>query len=121
MAMPHPPHDGWEGLFAAARSGDSAAQGRLLEGYRNYLELLARLRFPRRLQGKADEQDLVQETFRLAYQRLPQFRGASEFEFLAWLRVVLAHELAKLVRRYCGTECRDVDLEQEFVQELNRS
>jgi hypothetical protein len=40
-------------LLQAAQAGDREALGRLLELYRNYLRLLARLQVGRRLRGKA--------------------------------------------------------------------
>ena len=52
-----------ESLLCLARGGDVAALGRLLERYRGYLALLARLQIGRRLQGKVDAADVVQETF----------------------------------------------------------
>src|SRR5438067_1722806 len=41
-------------LLRLAQSGDQQAAGLLLERYRNYLSLLARLQINRRLQGKID-------------------------------------------------------------------
>src|SRR5262249_50239079 len=52
-----------EQLLRLARAGSGPALGQLLELYRNYLTLLARLQIGRRLQGKADPADLVQEAF----------------------------------------------------------
>ncbi len=62
-------------LLQAARAGDTQALGGLLELYRNYLRLLARLQVGHRLQGKADPSDLVQEAFLAAQRSFPQFRG----------------------------------------------
>src|SRR5438445_13375943 len=67
-------------LLRAARAGDADARGRLLDGYRNYLTLLARLQLGRTLRGKADPADLVQETFLRAHRDFAQFRGATEAE-----------------------------------------
>jgi hypothetical protein len=53
-------------LLGRARAGNNAALGRLLELHRNYLNLLARLQIGRRLQGKVDGSDLVQEVKRAA-------------------------------------------------------
>ena len=72
-------------LLSRAKAGDGAALGRLLERYRNYLALLARLRIGRRLQGKLDVEDLLQEVSLEAHKDVSQFRGGSEAEFLAWL------------------------------------
>ena len=49
--------------IAAAR-GDRAALGVLLESYRPYLDLLARVKIGRRLGRKADPADVVQEAVR---------------------------------------------------------
>ena len=75
-----------EQLLDLARAGSAPALGQLLESYRGYLGLLARLQIGRRLQGKADAADVVQEAFLAAHHHFDQFQGASETEFLAWLR-----------------------------------
>src|SRR5436309_6240106 len=110
-----------EELLAQARGGDDVALGQLLERYRAYLMLLARLQIGRRLQGKADCADLVQEAFLEAARHFAQFRGQTEPELGAWLRQVLAGCLAHLVRRYCGTQARDVGLERVLEDELDQS
>jgi RNA polymerase sigma-70 factor (ECF subfamily) len=117
------PHDEGdrEELLARARAGEDGALGRLLERYRAYLTLLARLQIGRRLQGKADPADMVQETFLEAARHFARFRGETEPELTAWLRQVLATCLAHLVRRYCGTQARDVRLERMLEGELDRS
>src|SRR4051794_15781528 len=83
-------HDGTtmdpEELLLLARSGSAAARGQLLELYTHYLTLLARLQIGRRLQGKVDAADLVQETFLRAHRDFAQFRGNTEAELLGWLR-----------------------------------
>jgi RNA polymerase sigma-70 factor (ECF subfamily) len=110
-----------EQLIALARSGEGAALGQLLELYRGYLSLLARLQIGRRLQGKVDAADLVQDTFLEAHRHFGMFRGSVEAELVAWLRQILVGLLANLVRRYCGTQRRNVTLERELAEELNRS
>ena len=110
-----------EALIEAARAGDEQVLGQLLELYRNYLTLLARLQISRRLQSKVDPADMVQETFLKAYRGFDQFRGTTEPELAAWLRQILALNVANLVRHYCGTQGRDVRLERELADELERS
>ena len=110
-----------EELLRQAQSGSGTALGRLLEMYRNYLAVLARLQIGRRLQGKADPADLVQETFLRAHRDFASFRGHSEGEFVNWLRRILATNLAHLVRRYLGTKRRDLRLERELAVELDQS
>ncbi len=108
-------------LLVRARAGDRQALGQLLELYRNYLLLLARLQIGRRLQGKVDDADLVQETFLDAHRYFDNFRGTTESELVAWLRQILAGQLSNLLRRYFSTQRRNVRLEQELVDEMNQS
>jgi RNA polymerase sigma-70 factor (ECF subfamily) len=108
-------------LLDQARAGDRPALGRLLESYRAYLSVLARVQIGRRLQGKADASDVVQEAFLGAARDFGQFRGTSEGEFRAWLRQILASLLANLVRHYQGTQRRDIRLERQLAVELDQS
>jgi RNA polymerase sigma-70 factor (ECF subfamily) len=110
-----------ERLLGLAQAGDGAALGQMLESYRNYLTLLARNQIGRRLQGKVDPSDLVQQTFLEAHRDFGQFRGGTEAELIGWLRRILATNLANQVARYCGTRRRNVRLERELAHELDQS
>lgn len=105
-------------LLSAARAGDGAALGQLLEQYRSYLALLARLQIAERLKGKVDPADLVQDAFLEAHRHFNAFRGVSEAEVVCWLRQILAGLIANLMRRYLGTQRRDVRLEQDLADQL---
>jgi RNA polymerase sigma-70 factor (ECF subfamily) len=108
-------------LLALAQAGDSSALGRLLAHYQKYLELLARLQLRSRLQGKADPADLVQETFLKAHRHFAEFRGATEREWTAWLRQILATSAANLVRHYLGNRGRDLRLERDLADAFSES
>jgi RNA polymerase sigma-70 factor (ECF subfamily) len=110
-----------EPLLLEARAGNAVTLGRLLELYRRYLGLLARVQIGQRLQGKVDASDLVQETFLEAHRNFPRFRGTTEAELVAWLRQILAAKLADMLRRYLGTQGRDVRLERDIADALDRS
>jgi RNA polymerase sigma-70 factor (ECF subfamily) len=110
-----------DSLIELARAGDPAALGRLLESYRQYLTLLAGLQLGRAIRVKAGVSDVVQDTFLEAHRDFPEFRGTSGKELCAWLRQMLARNLANLVRHYAGTRRRDVRLEQGLAAELDRS
>jgi RNA polymerase sigma-70 factor (ECF subfamily) len=108
-------------LIRQARGGTTDALGQLLARYGNYLGLLARVQVGRRLQGKVDPADLVQETFLEAHRHFAGFRGQSEPEVAAWLRQIMAGVLGNMLRRYLGTQGRDVRLERELAGELDQS
>jgi RNA polymerase sigma-70 factor (ECF subfamily) len=108
-------------LLQSARAGDRQALGQLLELYRNYLRLLARLQSGRRLRGKADPSDLVQEAFLAAQRTFARFRGTTEAELVDWLRQILASKLVDLARRYLRAGRRDVRLERQLADDLEDS
>jgi RNA polymerase sigma-70 factor (ECF subfamily) len=89
--------------------------------YEAWLRLLARNEIDSRFAGKFDASDAVQQTLLAAWQGWDQFRGNAEAQRLAWLRQILAHQLAHLARHYAGTQKRDVGRELSIDQTLCRS
>ena len=110
-----------ETVLSRAKAGDGPALGRLIEQYRHYLGLLARLQIGHNLQGKFDDEDLLQDVSLEAHKNIGRFSGSSETEFLAWLRQILAATLSNQVRRYFGTRRRDPRREKRFVVEIDQS
>jgi RNA polymerase sigma-70 factor (ECF subfamily) len=96
------------------------AHGRLLGKFRDYLRLLARVQLDPRLRGKLDPSDVVQQTLLEAYEKREQFRGATEAEWLAWLRTALAHNLADALRAL-GQAKRDVARERPLADAADAS
>jgi RNA polymerase sigma-70 factor (ECF subfamily) len=99
---------------------DSAGDGPPLDRYRGYLLLLARAHRDPRLQGKVDPSDVVQATLLHAHSRRSQFRGRTEADCLAWLRAILATQLAEVARRF-GRRQRDVARERSLELSLSDS
>jgi len=110
-----------EELLARAISEGGESLGQLLELYRNYLRLLASLEIGQRLQVKVDASDLVQETLLEAHKDFGAFRGASEAELVAWLRQIMASVFCGTLRKYLGTQKRDIRLERTLQESLDRS
>lgn len=98
-------------VLAAARKGESAAIGRLLEQHGAYLLAIAERNVDSGVRPKESPSDLLQETFLEAHQGLDQFRGTTEAEFREWLTNILRHNITDVDRRYRGTQKRSVSRE----------
>ncbi len=107
-------------LLVQARDGDAAAQGQLLELYRNYLRLMARTLINQPLRIRLDASDLVQETFLTAHREFSGFLGSTEPELVAWLRQILVRSLADQVRQHRAKR-RDYRREEPMEVLLDRS
>jgi RNA polymerase sigma-70 factor (ECF subfamily) len=89
----------------------ASADGPDLEAFRTYLRLLARAGLDPRLQSKLDPSDIVQQTLLEAHKDFAAFRGHSPEQLRAWLRRVLARNLANALRDFRRAR-RDVTREQ---------
>ena len=107
-------------LIGRSRAGDEEALGQLLEAYRAYLTLIARVELDEKLRGKIAESDVVQDVFRRAQGGFDEFRGRSEPELTAWLRRILVTQLATQIRHFTA-ERRDVRLERRLEDAANQS
>lgn len=85
-----------------------------------WLKLLARLEIDSRFQGKFSASDAVQQTLLAAWQDWEKFRGDDEPQRRAWLRQILAHELAHLTRGFAAQK-RDVGRELSLEASLEHS
>jgi RNA polymerase sigma-70 factor (ECF subfamily) len=82
--------------------------------------MLARVQLDARLRGKLDASDVVQETMLEAYRSQKQLRGSTEPERVAWLRQILAHNLADAIRGFRRAK-RDVARERSLERALEQS
>lgn len=94
--------------------------GQRLEQYREYLRLLARLQLAPHLRTKLDPSDVIQETMLDAFRKIEQFDGKHSAQFAAWLRTILARNLAMGVRRFARPG-RDVQKERSLQTALENS
>jgi RNA polymerase sigma-70 factor (ECF subfamily) len=91
-----------------------------LERFRSYLLLLARTQLNPRLQAKLGASDVVQQTLLEAYRDAGQFHGQASAQLAAWLRQILARNLAN-VARDLDRDKRDIHREQSLERALEAS
>src|SRR5215470_9019609 len=90
---------GLQCLLFRGRAMDAGGEAdRGLERFRSYLLLLARVRLDPMVRAKVGASDVVQQTLFEAHRDLAQFRGRTVGEQAAWLRQILARNLANVVR-----------------------
>ena len=108
----------WRAVFARAQAGDRSSAGRLLNRYAVDLLMIAEASMDRKLRSRLGASDLVQETLLEAHRDLEQFRGATEREFVSWLRQILANSLRRAVEQHVFAVKRDVrrDISLDGVQ-----
>lgn len=109
-------HDGFAARLERARQGDGASAGALLTPHVACLTALARAGIGRRVRGKVDATDVVQEALLDAHRQLARFRGATDRELAAWLRRILAGQLALAPRRHLGARGRDARRERPIAE-----
>ena len=95
-------------------------EGQQFERFRHYLKLLARLQLGARLSARIDPSDVVQQTLMEAFQKRDQFRGTTSAEETAWLRKILARNVADALRTAESLK-RDVSRERSLDEQLDQS
>jgi RNA polymerase sigma-70 factor (ECF subfamily) len=85
-------------LISQAHSGDQEALGQLCAQYRPFLQTIAAVKLGRTMERRIDASDIVQETELEMVRGFPEFRGATEPEFSAWLKQILRRNIADKVR-----------------------
>ena len=101
-------------------SDPSASRDQTLDQFRSYLYLLARADIGPKLQVEIDASDLVQQTLMDAHAKKDQFRGKTDAQRAAWLRQILAHNLADALRHQ-HREKRDVSRQQPLEAAIDDS
>jgi RNA polymerase sigma-70 factor (ECF subfamily) len=100
-----------EALLERARGGDAGALAQMFEQHRGRLEQVVRLRLDRRLQGRLDPSDVLQETYLDVARRFPEYAAAPTLPFFLWLRLLTGQRLVDLQRQHLGTKMRNAGLE----------
>jgi RNA polymerase sigma-70 factor (ECF subfamily) len=94
-------------LLRQAATGDQHALGALWNRYRARLKRMVRLRLHRRLQGRLDPSDVLQEAFLDFARRAGEFAENPDVSFFLWLRTLTGQRLQMLHRKHLGAKMRD--------------
>jgi RNA polymerase sigma-70 factor, ECF subfamily len=108
--MPDAPDD-IPALVERALVGDEAALGELFQRHRPRLRQMVRLRLDRRLLGRVDPSDVLQEAYLDLARELRNYEGQPKLPFFLWLRLVTGQRLLRIHREHLGTSMRDAGRE----------
>lgn len=98
----------------------NAEAGQVLEPFRRYLRILADLHLDRKLRGKLDPSDVVQQTLLRACLGFDELRERQPGIVAAWLRKILARTLADAVRELERAK-RDIHRERSLEEAVDQS
>src|SRR5262245_48227434 len=99
------------GLLDRLRGGDDQAVGELFDLYRERLWRMVYVRLDRRLSGRADADDVLQEAFLDVARRIGEYLANPAVPFYVWLRFLVVQRMQMVQRVHLGAQMRDVDLE----------
>lgn len=108
MSVNHSVEANEESLLDRLRSGDRDVLGELFRLNRPRLWRLARFRMDRRLLGRIDPDDVLQEAFLAGSRRVESFLTEPGASFFVWLRLIVMQTLCDLHRHHLGAQMRDV-------------
>jgi RNA polymerase sigma-70 factor (ECF subfamily) len=98
-------------LLARAACGDQEALRTLFSRYRDRLKRMVHLRLSRRIAGRVDDSDVIQEAYLDIARQLPDYVKEPGMPFFLWLRHLTGLKLAEVHRRHLGTDMRAADRE----------
>lgn len=101
-------------LTGRLRQGDANALAELFSHFRDRLWKLVHFRLTPRLAGRVDADDVLQESFLAASQRLPHFLANPNGSAFVWLRLIVLQTLTDVQRKHLGASMRDAHREVSF-------
>lgn len=99
---------------------DSPAPPADFEGFRSYLQLVAKMGIDGDLRGKLDASDIVQQTFLEAHRARADFKGSDTAQQAAWLKQILVRNLVDAARALRRGK-RDIARERRLEARIGES
>ena len=98
-------------IIELLRRGDQQALVELWDRHRSRLLRLVKLRMDRRVQGRVDAEDVLQEAFVDFASRVEEYKSDPSMPFFLWLRYLTGQRLQLTHRHHLGTMMRDAGRE----------
>jgi RNA polymerase sigma-70 factor, ECF subfamily len=98
-------------LARRATLGEVSALAELFVRYRARLRQMIRLRLDRRLQGRVDPSDVLQDAYVDLAAKLPEYAGHPAVPIFLWLRLVVGERLLRVHRHHLGAAMRNAGRE----------
>jgi RNA polymerase sigma-70 factor, ECF subfamily len=98
-------------LLERAGRGEKDAAGELFARHQDRLRRMVLLRLDRRLQGRIDPSDVLQEAYLEMSRALADYLRKPELPVFLWLRLLTGRKLQALHRHHLGTKIRDAGRE----------
>lgn len=99
-----------------SQAGDAGALNEFFQRYRSRLRHMVQLRMDRRLQGRIDPSDVLQDAFLEAVRHLDGYLAEPRIPPYLWLRYLVGMQLKALHRHHLGVKQRDAKLEVSIFQ-----
>ncbi|MDV6028964.1 MAG: sigma-70 family RNA polymerase sigma factor [Phycisphaera sp. RhM] len=107
-----------EELVERLRSGEEHAFVELFSIHRERLKRMLEFRMDRRLRGREDASDILQEVYIDAHQRMRHYLQRPQLSFYVWLRQLTTQRLIDVHRRHLKAEMRDIKQEVGINRQL---
>jgi RNA polymerase sigma-70 factor (ECF subfamily) len=98
-------------IIELLRRGDQQVLVDLWDQHRERLLRLVKLRMDRRMQGRVDAEDVLQEAFVDFASRVDEYTADPSIPFYLWLRYLTGQRLQLMHRHHLGTMMRDAGRE----------
>jgi len=103
--------DKQQSLLARVKRGDAGALAAAFEQSRDRLHTIVRFRLDRRLAGRVDADDVLQEAYLSAAKRFAHVEGETDDALFVWLRLITIQTMADIYRRHIAARKRDAGRE----------
>ena len=107
-----------QALIRRVEGGDDRALAELFARYRGRLRRMIKLRLDRRLQGRFDPSDVLQEAYLDVAKRAREYLANPAMPVFLWLRWITGEKLLALHRRHLGAQMRDAGQEVSLHRRL---